>query len=322
MRVVGTVSELQTLADRERAAGAKIALVPTMGALHDGHLSLIDAARKRADRVWISIFVNPAQFEDAADLSDYPRTREADLQRCREAGVDAVFAPECDEMILPASQTWVEVGESARPLCGRSRPGHFRAVATIVAKLLLAAKPHLAVFGEKDYQQLCVIRSMVRDLGFDVEIVGVPIVREIDGLALSSRNVRLHPEARGQAVALVRALDAAEGAVAAGESDPARILQLARVEIEKAPLARIDYVELRAANSLGPVAEKLVDPALLALAVYFVSPDRVLPDRVSPERITPERDSTERDSRDHGAHEGVRLIDNRVLDPRRAASPS
>jgi pantoate--beta-alanine ligase len=295
MRVIGTVAELQALADRERAAGAKIALVPTMGALHAGHLSLIDAARKRADRVWISIFVNPTQFEDAADLSDYPRTREADLQRCREAGVDAVFAPECDEMILPASQTWVEVGESARPLCGRTRPGHFRAVATIVAKLLLAAKPHLAVFGEKDYQQLCVIRSMVRDLGFDVEIVGAPIVREIDGLALSSRNVRLHPEARGQAVALVRALDAAEGAVASGELDSARLLQRATAEIEKAPLARIDYVELRDADSLGPVAEKLEDSALLALAVWFDPPDR-------------------------GAGEAVRLIDNRVLDPRRATS--
>ena len=296
MRVIGTVGELQALADRERAAGAKIALVPTMGAIHAGHLSLVCEARKRADRVWVSIFVNPTQFEDAADLSHYPRTREADLRRCRDAGVDAVFVPECDEMLLPASQTWIEVGESARPLCGRSRPGHFRAVATIVAKLLLAAKPHLAVFGEKDYQQLTVIRSMVRDLGFDVEIVAVPIVRETDGLALSSRNIHLHPEARRQAVALVRALDAAEGAVASGERDSARLLQLATAEIDRAPLATIDYVELRDADSLGRVGEKLVDSALLALAVRFDSPDR-------------------------GAREAVRLIDIRVLDPRRATSP-
>jgi pantoate--beta-alanine ligase len=302
MRVIGTVAELWALADRERAAGAKIALVPTMGALHAGHLSLVDEARKRADRVWVSIFVNPTQFEDVEDLSSYPRTREADLRRCRKAGVDVVFAPECDEMIRPASQIWIEPGESAQPLCGRSRPGHFRAVATIVAKLLLAAKPHLAVFGEKDYQQLCVIRDMVRDLGFDVEIVGARTVREADGLALSSRNVRLHPEARRQAVALVRALDAAAGAVAAGERDPERLIQRATAEIEKAPLARIDYVELRAADSLGPVGEKLVDPALLALAVYF--------------------DSPERDSPDRDAREAVRLIDNRVLDPRRAPSPS
>jgi pantoate--beta-alanine ligase len=307
MRVIGTVAELWALADRERAAGAKIALVPTMGALHAGHLSLVDEARKRADRVWVSIFVNPTQFEDAEDLSSYPRTREADLRRCCKAGVDAVFAPECDEMVRPASQIWIEPGESAQPLCGRSRPGHFRAVATIVAKLLLAAKPHLAVFGEKDYQQLCVIRDMVRDLGFDVEIVGAPTVREADGLALSSRNVRLHPEARRQAVALVRALDAAEGAVAAGECDSERLLQRATAEIDKAPLARIDYVELRAADSLGPVGEKLVDPTLLALAVYFDSP---------------ERDSPERDSPDRDAREAVRLIDSRVLDPRRATSPS
>ena len=296
MRVVETVAELQALADRERAAGAKIALVPTMGAIHAGHLSLVCEARKRADRVWVSIFVNPTQFDDAAELSNYPRTREADLRRCRDAGVDVVFAPECDEMVLPASQTWIEVGESARPLCGRSRPGHFRAVATIVAKLLLAAKPHLAVFGEKDYQQLAVIRSMVRDLGFDVEIVAVPVVRETDGLALSGRNIQLHPEARRQAVALVRALDAAESAVASGELDSARLRQLATAEIEQAPLAKIDYVELRDAQSLGPVGQKLVGSALLALAVRFDSPDR-------------------------GADEAVRLIDVRVLDPRRANSP-
>jgi pantoate--beta-alanine ligase len=302
MRVIETVAELQALADRDRAAGAKIALVPTMGALHAGHLSLVGEARKRADRVWISIFVNPTQFENAAAVSRYPRTWEQDLQRCRDAGVDVVFAPECDEMFQPASQTWIEAGERAQPLCGRSRPGHFRAVATIVAKLLLAAKPHLAVFGEKDYQQLCVIRNMVRDLGFDVEIVGAPTVSESDGLALSSRNVRLDPEARRQAVALVRALDAAEAAVAVGERDSERLLQLATAEIDKAPLARIDYVELRAADSLGPVGEKLVDSALLALAVYFDSS---------------ERDSSERDSPDRGAREAVRLIDSRVLDPRR-----
>jgi pantoate--beta-alanine ligase len=305
MRVVETVAELQSLADRERAAGAKIALVPTMGALHAGHRSLIAEAHERADRVWVSIFVNPTQFEDTAELDRYPRTREEDLQCCREAGVDVVFAPACDEMHRPASQSWIEMGEPAQPLCGRSRPGHFRAVATIVAKQLLAAKPHFAVFGEKDYQQLTVIRSMVRDLGFDVEIVGVPIVREADGLALSSRNVQLHPEARRQAIALVRALDAAESALASGELETARLLERATAEIDKAPLARIDYVELRDAHSLGPVAEKLDGPALLALAVYFDAP---------------ERDSRAADSTARGARNAVRLIDNRVLEPRRAAS--
>jgi len=309
MRVVETVGELQALADRERVAGAAIALVPTMGALHAGHLSLVEEARRRADRVWVSIFVNPTQFEDAADLSRYPRTREQDLLRCRDAGVDLVFAPACDEMIRPGSQTWIEAGECAQPLCGRSRPGHFRAVATIVAKLLLAAKPHVAVFGEKDYQQLAVIRRMVRDLGFDVEIVGAPIVRDVDGVALASRNVHLHPEARRQAVALVRALDAAEGAVASGELDAARLLRLAGAEIEKAPLARIDYVELRDADSLGPIADELANPALLALAVYFDSPER-------------DSAARDRDSPNRGAQKAVRLIDNRVLDPRRSSSRS
>ncbi len=294
MRVIESVSQLQALADRERAAGATIALVPTMGALHAGHLSLIEQARKRADRVWVSIFVNPTQFEDPADLSDYPRTLEADLRQCREAGVDAVFAPDCDEIYPPGNQSWVEVGELAQPLCGRSRPGHFRAVATIVAKLLLAAKPHLAVFGEKDYQQLSVIRGMVRDLGFDVEIVAAPTAREADGVALSSRNAQLHPQARSQAVALVRALDAAEAAVASGEHAAARLLQLASAEIEKAPLAGIDYIELVDADSLRPVAEKLAGPTLLALAVWFESPEG-------------------RRGR------AVRLIDNRVLHPRREA---
>ena len=141
MRVVETVEELQALADRERAAGAKIALVPTMGALHAGHLSLVDEARKRADRVWVSIFVNPAQFEDAADVSRYPRSREQDLQCCRDASVDVVFAPECDEMAGPASQTWIDAGEVAQPLCGRSRPGHFRAVATVVANVISHQAP-------------------------------------------------------------------------------------------------------------------------------------------------------------------------------------
>jgi len=295
MRVIETVEQLQALADRERAAGARIALVPTMGALHAGHGALIGEARKRADRVWVSIFVNPTQFEDAAELERYPRTFDADLQRCRDAGVDVVFAPKREEMHRPASQSWIETGAVAEPLCGRSRPGHFRAVATIVAKLLLAAKPHLAVFGEKDYQQLAVIRRMVDDLGFDVEIVGVPIVRETDGLALSSRNVQLHPEARRQAVALVRALDAVESALASGERDVARLLARARAEIEKAPLARIDYVELRDADSLGPIAEKLDGRALLALAVWLDSPER-------------------------GERRAVRLIDNRVLDARRVPS--
>ena len=292
MRVVETLRELQQLADAERTAGHRIGLVPTMGALHSGHLSLVEEARRRADRVWVSIFVNPAQFNEAADLEGYPRTMEADLAACRRLGVDVVFAPQPAEMYPPGSQTWVEVTELARPLCGSARPGHFRGVTTIVTKLFLAAKPHVAVFGEKDFQQLAVIRRMVRDLGFDVEIVGGPTVREADGLALSSRNANLDPESRRQAVVLVRALDAAENAVAAGERDGAALLHLVKTEIGKSTRARLDYAELRDPEDLSPAPGVLERPTLLALAVFFGPPQGC-------------------------EGESVRLIDNRVLDPHR-----
>jgi pantoate--beta-alanine ligase len=291
MRVVQTVRELQALADRERADGARIALVPTMGALHAGHLSLVDEGRRLASRVWVSIFVNPTQFDQAGDLDAYPRGLESDLAACREAGVDVVFAPPADEMYPDGSQTWVEVSELSRPLCGASRAGHFRGVTTVVAKLLLAAKPHVAVFGEKDFQQLAVIRRMVRDLGIDVEVVGAPTVREPDGLALSSRNQRLDPEARRQATVLVRALDAAERAVAADELDAARLLHRVRDEIQKAPRAEIDYAELRDPESLEPAPARLERDTLLAVAVH----------------LAPAEGSSD---------PPVRLIDNRILRPR------
>ncbi len=292
MEHIDRIRDLQILAERERAAGVRIALVPTMGALHAGHLALVEEGRRRADRVWVSIFVNPTQFNDARDLDAYPRTLETDLAACREAGVDAVFAPNASEMYPAGHDTSVDVAELTRPLCGRSRPGHFRGVTTVVAKLLLAAKPHVAVFGEKDYQQLAAIRRMVRDLNFDVEIAGAPIVRESDGVALSSRNANLDPEARRQAVVLVRALEAAERALAAGERDAARLLHRVEAEIEKAPLARIDYAELRDPESLAPSPAHLEGPALLALAV-FMQPSR-------PDGVT------------------VRLIDNRVLQAQRS----
>lgn len=290
MRVIRHVAELQQLADRERSLGRSIGLVPTMGALHAGHLSLVEQARRRTDRVWLSIFVNPTQFDDPKDMDAYPSTFEADLRACRAAGVDVVFAPGADEMYDPDSQTWVDVDEITLPLCGAARPGHFRGVITIVTKLLLAAKPHVAVFGEKDFQQLAVIRRMVRDLGFDVEIVAGPIVREADGLALSSRNVNLDAEARRQALVLCQALDAAERAVAAGETRSKALLQLVRQEIGKAPRAEIDYAELRDPESLEAAPPELARATLLALAVFIRPP---------------------------GAAAGttVRLIDNRVLHP-------
>jgi pantoate--beta-alanine ligase len=251
MRVVETVQELQRLADAERAAGRRLALVPTMGALHEGHLSLVRAARRRADRVWLSIFVNPSQFDEAADLAGYPRRLREDLAACHGAGVDLVFAPPASEMYPPGSQTWVEVTELARPLCGASRPGHFRGVTTVV---------------------------------------GASTVREHDGLALSSRNLRLDPEARRQARVLVGALDAAERAVAAGERGAAALLHLVSNEIGKAPRARIDYAELRDPESLEAAPPVLDGSTLLALAVCFAP-------------------------REEGEDAVVRLIDNRVLHP-------
>jgi pantoate--beta-alanine ligase len=296
---IETVRELRTRADALRAAGRRIALVPTMGALHPGHLSLVKAARERADVVWVSIFVNPTQFNDPSDLEAYPRTLESDLAACRDAGVDAVFTPSAAEMYPDGADTAVEVGALSEPLCGAARPGHFRGVATVVTKLLLAAKPHVAIFGEKDFQQLAVIRRMTRDLLLDVEIVGGPTVREPDGLALSSRNAGLDAEARAQAVVLVRALDAAEAAVAAGERRAAALLAVAREEIAAAPRAAIDYVALCDPDTLAPAPAQLRGPALLALAV-FLRP-------ASPE----------------DARAGVRLIDNRVLHPQlRGGTPS
>jgi pantoate--beta-alanine ligase len=289
LECIHTVRDLQARADATRAAGHRIALVPTMGALHAGHASLLKIARQRADRVWVSIFVNPTQFDDPRDLAAYPRTLESDLALCGDAGVDLAFTPDAAEMYPQGAQTVVEVGALAAPLCGASRPGHFRGVATVVTKLLVAAKPHVAVFGEKDYQQLAVIRQLVRDLRLDVEIVGAPTVREPDGLALSSRNRHLDPDARRQAVALVRALDAAESSVAAGGRSAARVLELVHAELAAAPRAEIDYAELRDATTLAPAPAQLARATVLALAVFM--------------RPAVEGGRT------------VRLIDNRVLHP-------
>ncbi len=294
MRVIETIRELQDLADAERAAGRKISLVPTMGALHPGHLALVETGRERADRVWVSIFVNPTQFNAPADLEKYPRQLEVDLERCCESGVDVVFCPAAEEMYPDGAQTAVEVGALAESLCGATRPGHFKGVTTIVTKLLLAAKPHFAIFGEKDYQQLAIVRRMVLDLGFDVEIVGEPTLRESDGVALSSRNARLTPEARRQATVVVRSLEEAERAVEAGERNSARLLERVRREISKAPLARIDYAELRDPDSLAPVPSTLDGPTLLALAVLFPAAE----------------------------NDSVRLIDNRTLQPNGPSDPS
>jgi len=288
MELLRTVAELRARSDAAHREGRRVALVPTMGALHEGHLALVAEARRRADLVIVTIFVNPTQFAPHEDLASYPRDLDGDLTKCRDAGVDAVFAPAAAELYPDGAQTWVEVPGLAEPLCGGSRPHFFRGVATVVTKLLAAARPDVAVFGEKDFQQLQVVKRLARDLLLGVEIVGVPTAREADGLARSSRNVYLDPAMRGEALALVRALDAAQAAVASGEGSGAVVLEIARKELSRAPHADPDYVDLRDPETLAPV-ERIDGPALLALAVRFPAP--------------------------RAASGTVRLIDNRVLVP-------
>ncbi len=290
MKLLRTVAELRAYSDAERRAGRRFALVPTMGALHPGHLSLVEEGARRADSVVVTIFVNPTQFAPHEDFDAYPRGLDSDLGKCRSAGVAAVFAPEPEEMYPDGPEggkTWVEVEGLSAPLCGASRPHFLRGVATVVTKLLVVARPHVAVFGEKDYQQLQVVKRMARDLLLDVEIVGAPIHREPDGLAMSSRNVYLAAAMRAEALVLSRALDAVEEAVRHGERSRDALIERATKEVGSAPHAEIDYIELRDPASLELAPSILAGPVVLALAVHF------------PQK----RGSTER----------VRLIDNRVL---------
>jgi len=278
--VYDTVAAMQAAADAARADGRLLALVPTMGALHAGHLALVRAARQRVGpegHVTASIFVNPTQFGPTEDFDAYPRTLDADLAALAEAGgVDAVFAPSVGAMYpfgLPPYAT-VSVRDLDRHLCGATRPGHFQGVTTVVTKLFLACRPHVAVFGEKDAQQLAILRRMTADLGFGIEIVGHAIVREPDGLALSSRNVYLSEAERAQAVVLSQALRAAEAAVALGERDATALRGTMESQIATAPLARVQYAEVVDADTLQPV-ETLAEESpsggryLAALAVHF-----------------------------------------------------
>jgi pantoate--beta-alanine ligase len=280
MRELRDPQELRRLCDARRATGQRVGLVPTMGFLHQGHLSLMKRARELADFVVVSIFVNPTQFGPGEDLDRYPQDLPGDLAKCRAAGVDLVFAPERDALYPDGYQTFVEVGALGRGLCGERRPGHFRGVATVVTKLFNLVGPCVAVFGEKDYQQLQVIRRLARDLELPVEVFGAPTVREPDGLAMSSRNSYLTPAERASATCLQRALEAVRVAVRArGRMAASEALAIARGVIEAEPGARVDYVELRDAETLEPrpsvgaggMAVEAVPQGrtLLALAVYF-----------------------------------------------------
>jgi pantoate--beta-alanine ligase len=264
----------------DRAAGVRIALVPTMGYLHEGHLALLREARRLADAgsgrglAVASIFVNPTQFGPNEDLARYPRDLEGDLAKCAAAGIDRVLAPSDPKAVFgPGHDTWITVERASAGLCGASRPGHFRGVATVVAKLFNLTLPDVALFGEKDFQQLAVIRAMARDLSFGVEVVGMPIVREADGLALSSRNAYLSADERARAVSLSRALFEARDAVARGERD-AGVLRARARERLGAAAARVDYVEVVHPETLAPVAR--AEPGSVMLVAAFVGATRLI----------------------------------------------
>lgn len=270
MRVVESLAGMKALARKWQQAGKTIGFVPTMGYLHEGHLSLVRESKKRADFTVVSIFVNPAQFGPHEDFGKYPRDLAKDAAYLERGGVDGLFYPSASEVYPPGYRTYVEVTGLQDKLCGRSRPGHFRGVATVVLKLFEVVRPDLAFFGAKDAQQVLIIRRMAADLDLDVEVVTCPIVREPEGLALSSRNAYLGPEERKAALALSTSLRWAERAAAAGERDTARLLAGIRAVLEAEPLARVDYIEAVDPETLEPAAE-VRGEVLIALAVFVGS---------------------------------------------------
>ncbi|HVJ08489.1 MAG TPA: pantoate--beta-alanine ligase [Acidisarcina sp.] len=274
MKTLKTPEEMQAACRDLRRQGKRIGLVPTMGALHAGHLSLVRAARAACDVVAVSIFVNPTQFGPNEDFSNYPRDLERDSALLLAEGVDLVFAPSAEAMYPAGASTFVTVEGISERLDGASRPGHFRGVTTVVSKLLHIVMPQRAFFGQKDAAQVAVLRWMVRDLNLDVELVICPIVREADGLALSSRNVYLDPEHRRQALVLSRAMTRAREVAAAGEHSSAKILQEARAVLASEPAVRIDYLAAVHPETLEDVAD-LREGALIAVAAY-VGPTRLI----------------------------------------------
>jgi len=266
MQIIEHISDMQDWSEAERRQGRRIALVPTMGYLHEGHLSLVREGKKNGDRVVVSIFVNPKQFDPREDFAAYPRDFERDRKLLELEGADVLFYPTIEEIYPEGYQTHVEVEKLSVPLCGAFRPGHFRGVATVVAKFFNIVRPHSAVFGCKDYQQLQIIRRMARDLNLGVDIVGHPIVREPDGLAMSSRNAYLNAAERKAALCLSRALRKADAMVKQGETNGTVILGTVRREITGEPLAQLEYASLTDVENLLEV-EQVPESALLALAV-------------------------------------------------------
>ncbi len=269
MRVVRTIADLRALLRPLRKEGKRIGFVPTMGFLHEGHASLVRQSAARCDDTVVSIFVNPTQFGPSEDLANYPRDLERDQNLCLEAGATVIFLPEIGEIYPTGFQTHVEPGRLADPLCGRYRPGHFRGVTTVVAKLFSIVQPDLAFFGQKDFQQTVVIRRMARDLNLPVDVVVVPTVREADGLALSSRNAYLDEDARRRALCLHKGLLAASAAFAAGEREAVRLLEIARGAM--VGVDSIQYLELVDTQNLEAIQGKVDRSSVICVAAYVGS---------------------------------------------------
>ncbi len=272
------IREMQAWSDHARREGKRIVLVPTMGFLHEGHLSLVREAGKHGDCRVVSIFANPAQFAPSEDFDSYPRDLERDVRLLTEERVDLLFNPAAEDIYPAGYQTYVDVEEVSRPLCGAHRPGHFRGVATVVLKLFNIVRPHVALFGLKDYQQVRVIRRMTEDLNVDVDIIECPTVREPDGVAMSSRNRYLGPAEREAARCLQSALGKAEALVRGGETAARRIREVVVDEISRQPLARLEYADLCDPRKLHPV-EEVDGPTLLALCAW-VGNARLIDNRI------------------------------------------
>ena len=266
MEVIKKIALMQGLSEKWRKDGHIISCVPTMGFLHQGHIKLLKVGKDKGDRLIMTIFVNPTQFGPHEDYEKYPRDTEGDLNKASSAGVDVVFMPTVEEMYPDGFQSTVTVNTITQYLCGKFRPVHFAGVTIVVAKLFNITKPHLAIFGEKDYQQLIVIKQMARDLNMDIDIIGVPTVRERDGLAMSSRNKYLSPEERVSALSLKKGLDVAKAMVDKGEKDPVAIKNAVKELILTHPFTEIDYITICDPEKLTDI--KIIDrPSLLALAV-------------------------------------------------------
>ena len=270
MQVVRQIKEMQKISDGLRKEGRRIGFVPTMGYLHEGHLYLVKKAKELCDSVVVSIFVNPTQFGPGEDFQRYPRDEEGDREKLDREGVDFLFIPEVSEMYPSRYQTYVDVTEVSKGLCGDFRPGHFRGVATVVAKLFTIVKPHVSVFGEKDYQQLLVIKKMVEDLNFDIEIIPGVLVREEDGIAMSSRNTYLSPEERQRALILYRSLMKGKELFQSGERKASSLLKAVTESIKSIGGVTLQYVEIRDAETLERI-ENVDKPAVIALAVIVGS---------------------------------------------------